>query len=844
MDERYIPQDIEPRWQQAWRDQAAFTAGKAAGRPKFYVLEMFPYPSGSLHMGNLRCYVMGDVIARFQRMKGFDVMHPMGFDALGLPAENAALKDGVPPTERTPKNIANARRQMDRMGLSYDWDREVATYRPDYYRWNQWFFLRMWERDLVYRRLGTVNWCPTCETVLANEQVEQGACWRCHANVVTREIPEWSFRITRLAEDLLQGLDTITWPDRILTAQRNWIGKSVGAEVTFPYAGTDSDPGASGEGLRVFTTRLDTIHGATYAVLAAEHPLVEKQFGRGPRAAEVKAFVDKMRATDKVERTSETSPKEGVFTGHYLKNPFTGERIPLWTANFVLAEYGTGAVMSVPAHDQRDFDFAKKYGLAVRDVILPPGGAAALEKLHADGKAFTEDGTLFNSATADGMTSAQARDALAERAAEQSLGKKTVKYHLRDWGFSRQRYWGTPIPVVYCDKCGPRAVPDDQLPVLLPPWEKITVRMTGKAPLRTVPEFMDTTCPACKGPAQRDGETMDTFVDSAWYYARFLSPRDDKTPVRREDADRWLPVDLYIGGPEHAVGHLLYFRFWHKVMKELGLVGSSEPAQRLLTQGIVYKDGAKMSKSKGNVVDPDNLIDGYGADTARVFLMFAGPPEQDLEWSDKGVEGSSRFLARVYRVVAAHGARLASVPSATSMDGLQGADADVRRALHRTLKKVGDDLGGGQNGISYKFNTAIASLMELTNTLYECGATDPQPKVGDAVLAEALRVMAQVMCPVAPHLAEETWRALGGEGLCSLSAWPAYDPAAVQALTTTYAVQVAGKLRAEVVVPVDADEAAVKAAALEQPNVQKHLEGKTMRKVVFVKGRLINLVAT
>ncbi|MEW5849684.1 MAG: leucine--tRNA ligase [Myxococcota bacterium] len=846
MDERYVPQNIEPRWQKAWTEQGAFTAGKQPGKPKFYVLEMFPYPSGSLHMGNLRCYVMGDVIARHLRQKGHDVLHPMGFDALGLPAENAALKDGVPPPERTPKNIANARRQMDRMGLSYEWDREVATYRPDYYRWNQWFFLRMWERGVVYRRQSSVNWCPSCNTVLANEQVEDGKCWRCGSTVVTREIPEWAFRITNYAEDLLQGLNELTWPERILGAQRNWIGKSVGAEVEFAYAGTDEDPNARGQALRVFTTRVDTIYGATYAVIAAEHPLVAQQFGKGKREGEVAAFVQKMRATDKTERTAEGAPKEGVFTGHYVKNPFTGERIPLWIANFVLAEYGTGAVMSVPGHDQRDFDFAKKYGLPIKIVIHPAGrsdGEAYVAALHKEGKAFTEDGVLANSKDMTGKGSAEAREQLAERAQAGDFGKKTVKYHLRDWGFSRQRYWGTPIPVIYCEKDGPVAVPDDQLPVTLPPWEKITMKMTGTAPLRTVPEFMNVKCPRCGGPAQRDGETMDTFVDSAWYYARFLSAKNDKVAVERKEADRWLPIDLYIGGPEHAVGHLLYFRFWNRVMKEMGLVGVAEPAKRLLTQGIVYKDGAKMSKSKGNTVDPDTLVDTYGADTARVFLMFAGPPEKDLEWSDKGVEGASRFLARVYRVGAMHAERIKGAATPSSMAGLTGADEMVRRAAHRTLKKVGEDLSGGASGIDYQFNTAIAALMELTNTLYEAGAAEAQPKVSDGVLKEALTLTSQMLAPVAPHLAEEMWNALGGKGLVALADWPKFDADAVAAQSITYAVQVSGKLRGEVQVAVDAGEDAVKAAAQAEPNVQRHLEGKSIKKVVFVKGRLINFVA-
>jgi leucyl-tRNA synthetase len=848
MDERYVPQNLEPRWQEAWRQARVFATPKLPSQKKYYVLEMFPYPSGSLHMGNLRCYVMGDVVARFMRTQGFDVLHPMGFDALGLPAENAALKDGVPPPERTPKNIANARRQMVRMGLSYDWAREIATYRPEYYRWNQWFFLRMWERGLVYRRQANVNWCPKDETVLANEQVEDGKCWRCGTQVVTRVIPEWAFRITRFADELLDGLNQLTWPERIVSAQRNWIGRSVGAEVEFAYAGRDDNEHAPGQPVRIFTTRVDTIFGATYCVLAPEHPLVAELFSTGRQANQVTAFVEKMRRTDKIERTAEGTPKEGVCTGHYVRNPFTKERIPVWLANFVLAEYGTGAVMSVPAHDQRDFDFARKYGLPIRTVIVPQGsagqdGVASVGALHGAGRAWVEDGVLVHSLSFSEQTSAAAREALAQHAETAGFGKKTVKYHLRDWGFSRQRYWGTPIPVIHCEKDGAVPVPETDLPVTLPPWDKVSFSMSGQAPLKTCAQYVNVKCPRCGAPAQRDPETMDTFVDSAWYYARFLSPRDESAAVSAAPAEQWLPIDLYVGGPEHAVGHLLYFRFWHRVMQSMGLVQCSEPAQRLLTQGIVYKDGAKMSKSKGNVVDPDAMVDSYGADTARVFLMFAGPPEKDLEWSDKGVEGAARFLARVYRAAHMHARRVAHVPSCSTMHGLSGADEMVRRALHRTLRKVGEDLRGGDRGIDFQFNTAVAALMEFTNALYDAGAADVRSKISDGVMAEALRVLAQMLAPFAPHLAEEVWSAAGAQGLVALAPWPAFDPEAVAAQTLTYAIQVLGKLRGEVTVPADATEDRVKADALANVNVAKHMAGKAIRKVVFVKGRLINFVA-
>ena len=875
MDDRYQPKAIEPRWQTAWDQAQIFAApDQPTAANKTYVLEMFPYPSGSLHIGNLRCYVIGDVIARFLRLRGHAVMHPMGFDALGLPAENAAIKDGIAPAVRTEQNIQNAKRQMRAMGLSLDWQREIATYQPGYYRWNQWLFLRMLERDLVYRRTAAVNWCPRDETVLANEQVVNGCCERCGTAVVTKDIPVWAFRITRYADALLEGLKGLQWPDRIVTAQTNWIGKSHGSEVDFAIAGGNQK-------IRVFTTRVDTILGATYLVIAPEHPLVPTLTSSEQRSA-VEAFVEKMRRTDKIARTADGVTKEGVFTGAHAVNPFTNERIPIWIANFVLADYGTGAVMSVPAHDQRDFEFARGYRIPIRTVILQHAGQrldpASMPAATCDdgimaapeemgGPPLQLDAMEVARACA-GKSSAAGRAFLTEWAAQHGFGSGTVQYHLRDWNFSRQRYWGTPIPIVYCEKCGTVAVPDDQLPVTLPAFEKITLKMTGTAPLAHVAEFVNTKCPKCGGAAKRDPETMDTFVDSAWYFARYLSPREDQLPVAADVARRWLPVDIYIGGPEHAVGHLIYFRFFNKVMKELGLVFSDEPAQRLITQGIVYNkalrcsehgwlfprdvdtDGncakcqrppqtstEKMSKSKGNAVSPDELIDRYGADTARVFLLFAGPPEKDLEWNDQGVEGAYRFLARIWRLAQAAQPRIRAATRCRSLAGLDPVNGNVRKALHRTLHKVTEDIG-----VSQHFNTAIAAIMELVNELYAADMHTDQTKLVPALEREVVELLAPMLSPVAPHLAEELWSSLGQPGLAAVATWPAPDPESLVRDEVTYAIQVNGKLRGEARMPADSDEAAVRQVAEAQEKVAGYLKEGTLRKVVFVPKRLINFV--
>jgi leucyl-tRNA synthetase len=828
MNERYEPRSVEPRWQERWSEARVFEAGRRHEAEKRYVLEMFPYPSGAMHMGHARVYTIGDALARYLRMRGHDVFHPIGFDALGLPAENAALKDGRHPAERTRENIDAFRADIKKLGYSFDWAREISTCDPEYYRWNQWFFLKMLERGLVYRRTGKANWCTGCLTVLANEQVvDDNRCERCGSPVVDKVIPEWAFRITAYADSLLSGLDRLVeWPERITTMQRNWIGKSVGAEVDFGVAG-------STEKVRVFTTRLDTIFGCTYAVLAPEHPLVEK-VTLPARRAEVQAFVERMRKTDVVDRTGEGAPKEGVFTGAFAVNPFDGEKVPLWIANFVLAEYGTGAVMSVPAHDQRDLEFARKYGLPVRVVIQPARGER-LPAGEALRQAFTQDGVTQDTGQWSGLGSAEARARMAEHAREKGFGEATVRWHLRDWGFSRQRYWGTPIPIVYCDRHGAVPVPEKDLPVVLP--EKAIITGTGEPPLAKVPGFVNTTCPTCGGPARRETETMDTFVDSSWYYARYLSPHDATRPFDPEMARHWLPVDVYVGGPEHAVMHLLYFRFWHRVMHELGLVREDEPCRRLVTQGIVNgPDGRKMSKRWGNVVTPGPIVQKYGADTIRLFILFAAPPEKDIDWSDEQVEGLFRFLSRVWRIFHAR-QDCFSAPEA-ALAGARGDWLELRRRTHRTIKKVTEGLEG-----ELKFNTSIAALMELVNKLY---ALEPRGEPERAAVREALLAVAALLAPFAPHVAEELWHEVGGaavrERVLAVEPWPAWDPALVVAETVTIAVQVNGKLRGEVQAPVAAGEAEVRALAEAEERVKAHLAGKTVRKVVFVPKRLMNFV--
>jgi len=833
MDERYDAPEVEARWQRIWEERGLFRAGlKPPDTPKEYVLEMFPYPSGAMHMGHARVYAIGDVLARYGRMRGRDVLHPMGYDALGLPAENAAIRDGVHPAERTRANIVSFRAEMKSMGFSFDWGREFATSDPAYYRWNQWFFLKMLERDLVYRRQGWVNWCPVCRTVLANEQVQDGVCWRGHPGVTQKLIWEWAFRITRYADALLEGLDRLTeWPERITAMQRNWIGRSEGAEVDFPVEGRDFS-------VRVYTTRLDTIYGCTYLVIAPEHPLVARLVAPA-RAAEVAAFAARMLRIGRTERTAVGQAKEGVDTGAFARNPFTGERVPVWVANFVLADYGTGAVMSVPAHDQRDFEFARAYGLPVKVVVQPPPGAAQPADPDA---AYTGDGVLVDSGEVSGATSAEARQRLMAKATAEGFGRARVNYQLRDWGFSRQRYWGTPIPVVYCASEGtpekPRIVPVpyEALPVMLP--AKAVLTGEGDPPLAKVPEFIEVACPSCGKPARREADTMDTFVDSSWYFGRFLSPGDEQLPFEPKEAARWLPVDTYIGGPEHAVLHLLYFRFWTRVMRELGLCTVDEPARRLVTQGIVLgPDGEKMSKSRGNVVSPTPYVKRFGADTTRLFALFAAPVERDFAWNDSQVEGMHRFLLRAWRL----SRRFAVLPRAAAEPGEEKfAIPTLRRAAHAALRKVTEDLE------RVHLNTPIAALMELTNTLSLCMGPEEQerPLREDerTALHEALEILATGLAPFAPHLAEEIWSGLGHAQTLLETPWPAWDPGLLVAESLVYAVQVNGKLRGEIEVPVTATREEIEARARQEEKVVAQMAGKTLRKTVFVERRLVNFV--
>ena len=831
MNERYEPQEIEPKWQARWEKEEVFKAGRRPGAPKKYVLEMLPYPSGAMHMGHVRNYLLGDVYARYYRMRGHDVLHPMGWDALGLPAENAAIKDGIHPAIRTRDNIASFKREIGTLGYAYDWSTEVNTSDPEFYRWNQWFFIKLLEKGMVYRRFSKVNWCTSCLTVIANEQVKEGSCERCSSAVVEKEMPEWAFRITRYSEELLQGLDALTqWPERITSMQRNWIGRSEGAEVDFDVKGKEAK-------IRIFTTRIDTLHGCTYVVLAPDHPLVAR-VTTAKCKQDVEGFVARMAAIQKAERTAEAAEKEGVFTGAFAVNPFTGQDVPVWIANFVLSDYGTGAVMSVPAHDERDFAFARKYGLPIQVVIqpaqgerLPPGDTLAA--------AFTEDGILEGSGEFSGLASAEARRRMARKVEQEGRGKATVTYRQRDWGFSRQRYWGTPIPIVYCEKCDPDRrgipVPVEQLPVKLPEIDTQAV-LTGKGepPLAKVPSFVNATCPRCGGPARREVETMDTFVDSCWYYARYLSPHYEQAPFDPEAARRWLPVDIYVGGPEHAVMHLLYFRFWSRLMREMGLTPVDEPVTRLVTQGIVNgPDGRKMSKRWGNVVAPSAIVSKYGADTARTYVLFAGPPERDFDWSDDQVEGAHRFLKRVWTLAAQHHPKVAGARH----DGpYEGKALDIRRAAHKAVKRVTEAIE------RLSFNTAIAGIMEFVNALY--AAEKVETDAERAAMAEAIGLLTFILTPFAPHISDEIAQAYGRSVPLVNQPWPTFDPALVVDEMLPYAVQVNGKLRGEVRVPAASGEAEVRAAAEADERVKASLAGKQLRKVVFVPRRLINFVVS
>ncbi len=832
MEEQYHPQEIEAEAQQFWQKSGTFTATEDPEREKFYCLSMFPYPSGKLHMGHVRNYTIGDVISRYQRMQGKSVLQPMGWDAFGLPAENAAIKNKVAPAKWTYQNIDEMRGQLQRLGYGYDWSREIATCRPEYYRWEQWMFTRLLEKGLVYKRNAVVNWDPVDQTVLANEQVIDGRGWRSGAVVERREIPQWFMKITDYADELLEGLDQLDgWPEAVRTMQANWIGRSEGLELQF-----GSDDGS----LTVFTTRPDTLMGVTYVAVAAEHPLAIQAAEGNP---ELQAFLEECSRMETSEAAMETMEKRGMALGVTVTHPVTGDPVPVWVANFVLMGYGTGAVMAVPAHDQRDWEFATRYGIDIRPVIRPVDADSA----DVSEAAFTEKGVLYNSAPFDGLDFQGALDAIADHLEPAGRGSRKINYRLRDWGVSRQRYWGCPIPVINCPDCGAVPVPEAQLPVVLP--EDVEFDGVG-SPIKRMPEFYQTSCPRCGGAAERETDTFDTFMESSWYYARYAC-RDQDGAMLDQRADYWTPVDQYIGGVEHAILHLLYSRFYHRLLRDEGLVHSDEPFTNLLTQGMVLKDGAKMSKSKGNTVDPQQLIDRYGADTVRLFIMFAAPPEQSLEWSDSGVEGAYRFLKRVWKLIYSHvsGGALPDVGVLTDDAVLTAGQRDIRRTVHQTIQKVGDDIGRRMT-----FNTAIAAVMELTNQLAkfqgELSQSDKRGSPGGEddseggrlVMQEALESVTLLLSPMVPHMAHRLWSALGYEDAVVDRSWPEYDERALVKESIQMVVQVNGKLRARMEVAVEASREEVERQAVEDENVQRFIEGKELFKVIVVPGKLVNLV--
>jgi leucyl-tRNA synthetase len=845
----YRPQHIEKKWQERWTASRAFEVTEDPSRPKFYCLEMFAYPSGHAHVGHVRNYMIGDIMARTMRMRGANVLHPFGWDAFGLPAENAAIKNNVHPEKWTLENIAHMKGQLQRLGISYAWEREVATCLPDYYRWNQWLFTRMFRRGLAYRRRSTVNWCESCQTVLANEQVVDGGCWRCGTPVTQRDLEQWFFRITAYAEELLQALDGLDgWPEKVVTMQRNWIGRSEGARVKFeivPVPGSTASAVAGADVVEVFTTRIDTIYGATFVLIAPEHPLVERFAAESDEPAQFRRKAARFRGQDRSARMTGEVEKEGFDTGRTVTNPFTGRAVPVWVANFVLGEYGTGAVMGVPAHDQRDFEFATKYRLPIAVVIQPDAAPIFADTLAA---AYDGDGTLVDSGPFTGMRATDANRKMTQEAATRGIGQGTVQYRLKDWGVSRQRYWGTPIPIVYCDGCGLVPVPDEGLPVRLP--EVVEFSGRGDSPLAHVPEFVNTTCPTCGGPARRETDTMDTFVDSSWYFYRFCDAQNDAMPFDPAKVAHWGPVDFYSGGVEHAILHLIYSRFFSRVFRDLGLVTIDEPFARLLTQGMVLKDGAVMSKSKGNVVDPDDMIQRFGADALRLYVMFVAPPEKEVEWTDSGLEGSFRFLSRVWRIV---DHVIPAVRSAVQPGSL-GLDADeraMRRRTHGTIRRVTQDIDPRMH-----LNTAISALMEMVNDLYAfaekrgirpTGREDEAAPViarseTAAVLREAVEALVLMLSPFVPHMAEELWERMGHTHGVTAAGWPAWDEAAAREEAVEIPVQVNGKVRGRVTVAADASDGEIEAAALASPQIKQQLDGRQPAKVIVARGRLVSIV--
>lgn len=861
MEQRYTPHEIEAKWQRKWEEARVFEVSLDPHRPKYYILEMFPYPSGRIHMGHVRNYSIGDVMARFRRMQGYNVLHPMGWDAFGLPAENAAIEQKVHPAVWTFQNIDFMRSQLKRLGYSYDWSREFATCSPDYYRWNQWVFLKMYERGLAFRKKGFVNWCSSCNTVLANEQVEAGLCWRCGTEVIQKELEQWFLRITAYADELLKGCQDLAggWPERVLTMQSNWIGKSHGVEVDFPLADSNG-------AIRIFTTRQDTLYGATFMVLAPEHPMAKELCRGTPQEGRVLEFIERQSRVEKFVREADTTEKEGVFIGRWALNPLTEARIPIWVANFVLMEYGTGAIMAVPAHDQRDLDFARKYDLPVKVVIQPSEGQLDESTMTV---AYTGEGVLVNSAGFDGMPSAQARDAIGEYLERRGIGKRTVNYRLRDWGISRQRYWGTPIPIIYCDACGTVPVPYEDLPVILP--LDLDLLEGGRSPLTESESFLKVSCPNCGKQARRETDTMDTFVDSSWYFGRYTCPHYTRGPLEPEAVSYWMPVDQYIGGIEHAILHLLYSRFWTMFLRDLGLYKEGEPYRKLLTQGMVCKEShycpqheylfpeeveeregvphclrcggpvkvgrvEKMSKSKKNVVDPDNIVARYGADTVRLFCLSDSPPEKDLEWSDQNVDGCYRFLHRLWNLVMD---RLETIRGAKPYSGqlpLPGKARSLLQCTHATIKKVTEEIEE-----RYHLNTAISAIRTLVNEIQDLGSDGLDDTV-KAVLRSALETTVVLLYPFVPHICEELWERLGHTDSLVEHPWPRWDQALLMREEVQLVVQINGKVRAQLIVPAGASQQVVMEMAMADPRVIKHMAGRSPRKVVHVVDRLLSLV--
>ena len=822
--EKYSPQSIEKKWQSKWLAENVYKTEMDPKKPKYYSLEMFPYPSGNLHMGHVRNYSIGDVLARYKTMEGFNVIHPMGFDAFGMPAENAAIKHGVKPSDWTYSNMDNMKRQQREMGLSYDWDRAVATCSPDYYRWTQWLFQLFYKRGLAYKKKAYVNWCDTCGTVLANEQVIEGKCWRCDSDVVKKDLSQWFLKITDYADVLLKDLDQLKgWPERVKIMQENWIGRSEGLEFNL-------DVPELGEKIAAYTTRPDTVYGITFLALAAEHPLIEKICQNNPKAEEIKAFCKKAQNQSEMERTSSESEKEGIFTGLYAINPFNGNKVEIWVTNYVLAEYGTGAVIGVPSEDQRDWMFATKYNLNIIITLQPKDRELKLEEMT---EAYVDKaGVLVNSAEFSGMDIKAAMKGIMDKAEAEGFGKRRVNYRLRDWLISRQRYWGAPIPVIYCPDCGEQLVPEDQLPVMLP--EDVKFEQGAVSPLAQSESFVNCTCPKCGKPARRETDTMDTFICSSWYYLRYTDPHNDKLPFDKDKVNYWAPVDQYIGGIEHAILHLLYSRFFTKVLRDAGMVDFSEPFTNLLTQGMVLKDGSKMSKSKGNVVSPEEIISQYGADTARLFILFAAPVDRDLDWSDEGVAGASRFLKRIWRIMEVFEDKIKSGQDEYDVSSLTDEEKELRRVLHTTIRKVTEDIRD-----RFMFNTAISSIMELVNAFYVFQNSE---SINGNLVREVSIDLIKMLAPFAPHMTEELWSILIGEGSVHQQKWPECDEAATVKAEVQIVLQINGKVRDRIMIATGISREEMEVAAKANARVQELTAGKTIVKMICVPDKLVNIV--